>query len=333
MEFQETHVGTEGAQTLTWVGDRLIDWVGARAYQSDGEAALAELNVPCDGFDSVLAVPDGRGSILYERLGTKAILLYDGRVVREWSRSHYQADRFDYPICTTQLNDGRQVIIHCPEEYSRLEIEELFTGTRLTTRTTESPDFFHSRLQVSPDRKWLLSAGWFWHPIDSLRVFSLDEVLREPEALDREPATEIRNQDLEVQSAVFTPDSHILIVTALEDYHEELEAEDTFFGMRAGQVGLFSPSKRAMSWIKDWTNPPGRVEVGGPWALCLYEHPRLFRWSDWSLLHEWPHLPSGKQTSSIATRGSAHPAMCFDLSNNRFAVSASDGVTVVEIRS
>lgn len=332
MEFFETNVGSTGAQTLVWANDELIDWVGARIYRLDGETTRASLGIAYK-FDSALSVPDGRGCVLYERLGTKALLLYDGRIVREWNRSFYQANRFDYPICLAQLEDGRQILVHCPDEYNRLEIEDLLSGTRLTTRDTESPDFFHSRLQISPDKKWLLSAGWCWHPIDALQVFALDQILEKPESLDAEPHFEILDQDLEVQSAVFTPDSNLLIVTAREDYHEELEDDQTFFGMKAGQVGLFSPSDKRMLWTKEWTTPPGRVEVGGPWALCLYEHPRLHRWSDWSLIHEWPHLCSGKQSSSISTADSAVPAMCFDLGRNRFAVSDPSGVTVVELKN
>lgn len=328
LEFSEVRIGSTEAQTLAWGANELIDWVGARIYQLNGETVPTTIRVAYN-FDSVLQTPDGRGYVLYERLGTKALLIYDGEILREWNRSFYQADRFDYPINMAQLDDGRQILVHCPEEYNRLEIEDLSTGARLTTRGTESPDFFHSRLQISPDKKWLLSAGWYWHPIDALQVFAFDQALEEPESLDRKPHFEILDQDLEVQSAVFTPDSNILIVTAREDYHEDLEDEQTFFGMRAGQVGLFSPTEKKMLWTKEWTTPPGRVEVDGPWALCLYEHPRLYRWRDWTLVREWPYLYTGKQISSIATVDSHFPAMSFDLKRDRFAISSPSGVTVI----
>lgn len=283
-------------------------------------------------FDSALGVAEGKGCILYDRLGTKAILVYENKIVREWNRSYYHADRYEYPICTAHLDDGRQILVHCPEDYNRLEIEDLFTGERLSARGAKSPDFFHSRLQTSPDKKWLLSAGWFWHPIDALQVFPLDQVLTHPELLDVKPDFEILNPDLEVQSAVFTPDSNILIVTAKDDYHEALTDEETFFGISAGQVGLFSPQQKRMLWTKEWTTTPGSVVVGGPWALCLHGHPRLYRWEDWTFVHEWTHLSSGKQTSSICPSGSKIPTMCFDLERNRFAVSGPSGVTVVEIQ-
>ena len=329
MKFSETRFGNTGAQTLTWVGDDLVDWVSGRVFRSGEKTDFAEGSVPYK-FDSVLTVPDGKGYVLYERLGTKALLLYEGRIVREFNRSYYQAGTYDYPICTSQLENGRQILAHCPEVYSRLEIEDLFTGESLTSRVTESPDFFHSRLQISPDKKWVLSAGWQWNPIDALKVFALDKVMTEPELLDAEPAFKILNPDLEVQSAVFTPDSNILIVTADEDDYEELEDDETFYGMKAGQVALFSPAQKKMLWTQNWTTPPGRIEVAGLWALCLYEHPRLYRWSDWTFIHEWPHLKTGKQNSSIATIGSQSPATSFQLDRGRFAISSSDGITVVQ---
>lgn len=315
MKYREQRVGESAARTLLWQGGGLVDWMERGV---DGS------------FDSALPVLDGRGCLLYERLGTQAVLLEEGRLRRKFSRSEYQSGRFDYPICVSPLKEGRQLLIHCPEEYNRLEIEELLTGTRLSTRDSESRDFFHSRLQVSPNGRWLLSAGWYWHPIDALRIFDLDKALADPESLDQTGEFEILNTDLEVQSAVFTPDSHLLIVTANDEEYEVLEEEETFYGLRAGQVGLFSMEERRMLWMKDWKSRPGSLVIGGPWAVSLYQHPRLWRWRDWALVHEWPHLFSGKQISSISTIDANVPAMAFDLAAGRFAISSSEGVSVVE---
>ena len=88
-----------------------------------------------------------------------------------------------------------------------------------------------------------------------------------------------------------------------------------------------------MLWTRDWTKPPGSLVLGGPWALSLYEYPRLYRWKDWTLVQEWPHLWSGKQTSSISTRGANVPVMAFDLENDRFAISSESGITVLSLES
>jgi hypothetical protein len=37
-----------------------------------------------------------------------------------------------YPVVLTRLASGREVLIHCPDYYGRLEIEDARTGERLT---------------------------------------------------------------------------------------------------------------------------------------------------------------------------------------------------------
>ena len=76
------------------------------------------------------------------------------------------------------------MIAHCPDEYNRIEIEEVESGRRLTARDSDSADFFHSRLQISSDGRYLLSAGWVWHPWSSLKLFDLTQAIRDPQTLD-----------------------------------------------------------------------------------------------------------------------------------------------------
>jgi hypothetical protein len=40
------------------------------------------------------------------------------------------------------LPDGREIVAHCPEDYNRLQLDDLATGERLSGRETKSPDFF-----------------------------------------------------------------------------------------------------------------------------------------------------------------------------------------------
>ncbi len=67
--------------------------------------------------------------------------------------------------------------------YNRLEIEDARTGEPLTAGPEREPDdFFHSRLAVSPSGRYLLSAGWVWHPWGCLVVFDLRQALADPRA-------------------------------------------------------------------------------------------------------------------------------------------------------
>jgi hypothetical protein len=76
---------------------------------------------------------------------------------------------------------GRALVAHCPASYRQLHIDDADSGERLTTTgRREAHDFFHSRLEVSPDGRYLLSAGWFWHPWEALMLFEVDEATHEP---------------------------------------------------------------------------------------------------------------------------------------------------------
>src|SRR5204862_1840925 len=117
-----------------------------------------------------------------------------------------------YPVALFTLPDGTQGLAHCPEEYNKLEIEELASGRRLTTRTGEAVDFFHSRLQVSPGGTYLLSAGWVWHPLDTVQIFRMAVVLKNTEQLDRIHDFELPDPPFEINHATFRSDEVMLFV-------------------------------------------------------------------------------------------------------------------------
>jgi integrase len=73
----------KGVRSLCFRGDDLVDWVaGGHVYCCDGTERDPHVYHPYR-FDCATSSPDGRYVVLYERLGTKAILLDDGRLVRE----------------------------------------------------------------------------------------------------------------------------------------------------------------------------------------------------------------------------------------------------------
>lgn len=83
---------------------------------------------------------------------------------RELNRSYYFAKDFDYPIALAAISGGRVVIIHCPNSYDTVEIEDAETGEVLGKKKSDKMEF-QSRLSVSADGRFLLSRGWFWHPL------------------------------------------------------------------------------------------------------------------------------------------------------------------------
>jgi hypothetical protein len=173
---------TDGA--LTWRGDALVDWKGIFEYRLDGTSSDATVNYAYR-FDRAIASTSGKYAVLYEQLGTKGIILKQGKIIREINRSFYHAHVYEYPIMFLKFPEGTEAIAHCPDHYNVIEIEEVESGKRLTTRTGESADFFHSRLQVSPNGKYLMSAGWRWHPWDYIQIYNVEQALENPETLDR----------------------------------------------------------------------------------------------------------------------------------------------------
>ena len=179
----EIVLDASNVRSLIWAGDRLTDYVaGGVRYELTGTMVRASVRYAYD-FDCALNAPDTPFAVIYERLGTKALLLKNGTIIRELNRSFYHANVYEYPICLFKYRD-RVLLVHCPESYNRLEIDDAETGERLTTRTTESADFFHSRISANPSGTRLLSAGWVWHPWDSVIYFDVERALHEPQHLD-----------------------------------------------------------------------------------------------------------------------------------------------------
>src|ERR1700758_416082 len=100
----------EGVKSLVWRNGTLMDWVnGDVEYALDGSKKGPTIFYPYR-FDAALASPSGNFVALYERLGTKAIVLGPDRLFREVNRSYYHAEVYEYPILFFRLPDGREAL-------------------------------------------------------------------------------------------------------------------------------------------------------------------------------------------------------------------------------
>lgn len=319
-------------KSLAWVGDELVDVAaGGRRFLPDGTVTSPQVFYAF-AFDRAVGAPTGTYSVLYTALGTKGLVLKNGQFVREINRSYYCADSYEYPIALGRLDDGRQVIVHCPDAYNRIEIEELESGRRLTARDSESPDFFHSRLQISPDGRYLLSAGWVWHPWSSLMVFDLAEAIREPRSLDGRGLIEGHEiANAEVEAAVFLDSDHILVTTSFDD--EVLDQDAGATSLNPKEVGIWSIRDNDRVARTRLAERTGTVMALRGSFLGFYEHPRLFDPEDGSVVLRWDDLFSGRQTSSIILGDSqqALPPLALDPVRHRFAVADDETVTVVQL--
>jgi hypothetical protein len=330
---KEIRIQAKEVRSLCWVGDRLVDWVGGgRWFTLDGVIYGQTVNYAFN-FDAAITSPSGAYSAIFTRLGTKGLLLERGRIIRELNRSFYHANAYEYPIALLRLADGREVIAHCPDHYNQLEIDDLETGNRLTTLASRQPsDYFFSRLAASADGRFLLSAGWHWHPMDRIKVFSLERALQDAAHLD---GTGIGLELWAENSSASFLGPHQLVAWLYDEFdYERYEDEAEGFFERQKEGGILRSfdlntqshlSTCYPSMMVGTVMPVGTTHVVG-----FYGHPKLFELKDGQMTASWPHLYSGKQQSSIIWGALSMPSLAIDAVHNRFALSDDNGITVVQ---
>jgi len=322
-----SRIDAPGMRSLCWAGDTLVDWVGGgRVLHLDGELEKARVNYGYR-FDAAVASPCGEFAVIYEKLGTKGLVLRRGEVLREINRSFYCADAYEYPIAIFRSASGQVIIAHCPDQYCRIELEDIATGERIGGRGKREPkDFFHSRLRVSPGGRWLLSAGWVWHPFGMVEVFDLEAAMRTSDALDQPVG--IPKIDGEVAAAEFLPNHRMLITTSKETLDDD--ANEAVIG--ANSVAIINLATRQVISRSPTVEPLGSLmPVDEEVAVGFYEHPKLVSLQTGAVLKKWETVKSGNQISSIIWNGISTPPIAIDVSHRRFAVAEDSCVVVVDL--
>lgn len=329
--------------SLVWEGDTLVDWVaGGNRYALDGSFESANRRFS-DRFNGVAALPDGRCAAVFERRWTSGLLIINDlenpeythirageRVfsfrnikTREIKRSYYEADAYEYPIALFYLPDGRPAILHCPDEYNRLEIDLAETGERLTASNKRGPaDCFHSRLQVSPSGRYALSAGWVWHPVDSLWVFDLHKALDDPRHLDHDTAIEN-----DVSSATFLDDDLIVYSFLSWAYHKAADL------LGEGQIDLYSISKGAVvhSVGIDREHLSLLPTPNRRYVWDVFNCPKIIDLNTGLVVAECPELSTNGPTSAIDLNfdPAEHPPYALHPDRRRLAVGTKEGIVIV----
>jgi hypothetical protein len=331
--FETIRIEASGVRSLLWDGDRLIDWVGGRAsWGLDGSHRRSSVSYSYR-FDAVVASGDRRWVVLYERRGTKGLLLKDGKRVREIDRSFYHADVYHFPILLLDRGDGRTLLVHCPDAYDRLEIEDADTGERLTTVTERQPiGFFHSQLTANPSHTRFASAGWVWHPWDAVQWFDVDAALANPRLLDggSEAPTSRCVSFAEESSAAWLDDTHLVVGASAEPEDEEEALTASSPRLRPNGLAVYDAADGKC--IRDFVleEPAGLIApIGGNQTLSFYRHPRVISLDSGRLEFTFPELDTGRQIGPIAPQKWDSPPIAVDTSNRRFAVADEKGITIV----
>jgi hypothetical protein len=239
-------------------------------------------------------------------------------------------------VCLWKAPDGRVLIAHCPEDYCRIDIDDAETGQRLTQGAREPEDFFHSRLAVNPAGTLLLSAGWVWHPWDSVVYYDVAEALRDPNHLDQlgNSAPLSRNVGLaEESSACWQTDGRVLIGSSEEgeDQQEVSLAQACEPRLRPRGIAVYDVVSRAYLRAVTLGQAPGvLMPLGESHAVSFCQHPKVVSLDTGEVGERWEDLDTGKQTSSIIWDMKL-PPLAVDPQRRRFAVFGSAGITVVQI--
>ncbi len=324
---KEWKIPTAHVSSLVWEGDILVDWAGGeRRFALDGSTNERSV-IYAYRFDAATISPSGEFVALIARTGTKALLLQRGQIVRQLNRDFYQAEAYPYPLTFAQTAEGREVVIHCPDSYCQLEIEDAASGERVGSAAARKPaDFFQSGLSVSPSGRWLLSAGWVWHPVHVVNFYDLPGALRDSSTLDN--ATASPPGLWEVGSAAFVDDDTAMVGTMDEYFGNENDPKDDTPGKHS--VALWRIGADAYSRAVKLSHPPGTLmPVGADHVVTFYERPRLYDLRSGALLSEW-QIDSGKQTGSI-TWDNLPPPIALQPAKGRFAVATPEAIHVVEI--
>ena len=322
----------EKVRSLVWHNGKLMDWVSGNVeYEIDGSKRGPSIAYSYR-FDAATMSPSGKYVALYERLGTKAILLgLDRLPFREINRSFYHAHVYEYPILFFGLPDGREALAHCPESYCELQIEDPETGKRWSTAGTgRLQSMFHSRLAANAAGNRLLSAGWVWHPADVVRVFDLRPTPDEGGGFALELCDGCCNQGAEASSAVFNATGE-LIVASVKDAEDFLEGEEGE-RLRPGMIGVYDLDNQKLVSLASLEEDAGTLmAVGNRYVIGFLDHPKLIDVSTGRVLCRWPDLDTGKQASSIIWHKPLLPPIALDPGSGRFAVADEKQITVVTL--
>lgn len=267
-------------------------------------------------------------AVLYQRLGTKGILLKNGNVLREINRSYYYADMYEYPVAFFRAANGKLYLIHCPFAYNQLDFEDVETGTLISHIAERKPtDFFHSRLEVSPNNKGLLSKGWLWHPVDMVAYFDLEACLVNPLLLDqqRDPPC----LDYEVSTASFISDE--LILLGIRDDAEYFEEDAENAGIQKSQIAVWNIHHDSLEYtlVLDY-KIANLLITDESHAIDLYQFPKLINIKTGELITQLPGINSGLQNSAIiGGLKTGLPAIAWDRQTKRLAVGFADKIEII----
>lgn len=319
-EAQEIpHRSIELAQaptSLCWRNGNLFDYLGLGAMISMDGALEGTGFRALYRFDASIASPSEHFFAVWERLGTKALLFKENQMTRELNRSFYCANVYSYPFAFFVAPDGREGIVHCPDEYNKITVEDADTGQRwYADEEGKAIDFFHAHFKISPDGTKLISEGWAWHPYDDVILCDMSWA-GEGLTLSAPRCLSVFEDNIEEEpyAAEFLDNDRIVVASLIDEGSvlkvldwRTLSVVSSFKGQHFGKF----------------------IKVSQNFILCLYEHPFLVDVRTGVAINKWPTIHVGSQTSSILA-GSPPPSIAFDEKTKRVAIANDKIIHVLD---
>lgn len=313
---QET-IATDYLKTICWYNNAIVDWAaGGKLYLADQK----QLGEEYYRFgDAAIISANGQYAFIYKRLGTKGLLLKDGKLIREINRSYYCSEAYEYPAAFIDFK-GKTYLVHCPLEYCRLDVEDVETGALITDVPGREPlDVFHSRLEVSPDGAYLMVKGWYWHPVDTVNIFNIADCMANASLLD-DSGIYIANS-AEVCTASFISNSKVLIGTS-----DELLDDEELVAIGKQQIGIWDIIQNKIIHTATVNVPFGNLfAINEQLAWDTYQYPKIINIKSGEVVDEAPSFNSGMQNSSISE---GQPQIIFNRQTKQLAISSKECITV-----
>ncbi len=312
-------------QTINWFQDGIVDWANAGTlYKTTGQKSQLRKYSFGFNFDCAINSTDGKYVFIYQKLGTKGLLIKEGEILREINRSYYQADIYEYPATFLEY-DKKTFLVHCPTNYCQLDFEEVETGEIVTKVKQRKPaDIFHSRLEVSPNGKYLLSKGWVWHPIDVVQVYKVEDCFSNPMLLDKLDYN-FQNIGSELSTASFIDDSKILVGSS-----EEVINDDNSTNVPAQSIAIWDlkDNKFFNQW-KPSFEFGNLFSIDKTFAWDLYKFPKIINLVTGQIVDKAEDVYSGEQKSAILFDINKQPQISFDRERKRLAIKDNNRVLIL----
>jgi hypothetical protein len=311
-------------RTLDWFNGNLIDWNSAgTAYFLNGEIKQTQkyhFGFVCDGS---ITSSTGEYAVIYQKRGTKALLLRNGEVWREINRSYYQSDVYEFPIAFFDYKE-KTYLIHCPFGYNRLDFEDVETGEIITKNVERNPqDFFHSRLEVSPDNKHFMSKGWVWHPFDVIKLYDIEKCFENAVYLDN--GSEISNNFSELCSGSFINNDLVLVCSTNESFDEDNEGV-----IQHNSLSVWDfKNDKILSSVKINATIGNVFAIDKEFCWDLYQYPKIINIKSGEIIDELKDINSGEQSSSIIHHLEYLPKIAFNRNSKQIAINQNDTIEIL----